>query len=898
MNVKKTLSFVLALAMMKTAASSVFADTESIAAQAAVPVAESAVSEASEESAPVEVTEESVPAETSEENAPAEVTEESTPVEAEVTQEAVGDTESIDDIIAKTAEISRKLDFDGVGTYGAEITDEEAQILDRAIGYVTGQAETDGLDVESAVYLSASNCEHGFYYDQLSADKQALYDTLGDVCETYLNSGTDTTESSGWFASVAIDLNKTNQVDVSQVFQLFFHSNPRYFFLKPVWAMNTNSGSLRLYLASYDNCRKASDRQSLKNSIDSLTSTWLTEVNKCSSPVEKAYKIIELIAQKTTYDTNYESYQSILAPMYFGRSVCTGYALTFSYLCSKVGIETIIVTSADHAWNRVRFGDKWFETDPTWFDTMGFDSSFVNRSTASMLAIDQYNNHVVETAAQNNMYMGITLPDCPDDYKPGDDGAVSTSGKCGDDLRWEFADGTLTITGTGDMYDYETAPWSSYASQITSIVLPDGLTGIGSNSFSGCAVTSVTLPDVSYIANYAFANTKLTSLDIPAGAVLGTNAFYGCPLTHIHLPYGSNIYSYAGRYGLPSYTGYFHVLSADGLCDDVSCPHSAAALKKATVSFAVQGVFGGRNVTFNSAVNGAEIYYAAGTSALTTSNAHVMAGETVLIEDLYGTLYARTYYKGIWGTPCRLILKIPNINTPTINITGNTAEITTTTPLCYIVYTTDGTEPTPDHGTRVYNKAEVDITGVPVLRARAIRSCFTNSEIAEKVFSTNLEAPKFAVKGVFGGRNVTFNCNYGTADIYYSTTTSNIKLTDAHVKAGETILFEDFYGTLYAKAYLNGQWSNVSKLILKIPVVAKPTASISNGYIILTTATPDSYIVYTLDGTAPTVENGVITNGTRGKAPLAVPGRSGMIFRVIAVRSAFTNSEEISFGTR
>ena len=50
--------------------------------------------------------------------------------------------------------------------------------------------------------------------------------------------------------------------------------------------------------------------------------------------------------------------------------------------------------------------------------------------------------------------------------------AVVTSGTCGDNLIWVLEDnGTLTISGSGDMYDYgnRTAPWYSRATSIATI---------------------------------------------------------------------------------------------------------------------------------------------------------------------------------------------------------------------------------------------------------------------------------------------------------------------------------------------------------------------------------------------------------------------------------------------
>ena len=55
-----------------------------------------------------------------------------------------------------------------------------------------------------------------------------------------------------------------------------------------------------------------------------------------------------------------------------------------------------------------------------------------------------------------------------------------TSGQCGDNLDWSFDEesGTLTITGSGEMYDYsfyDAVPWAAYQEEIKYIELPDGL---------------------------------------------------------------------------------------------------------------------------------------------------------------------------------------------------------------------------------------------------------------------------------------------------------------------------------------------------------------------------------------------------------------------------------------
>ncbi len=86
------------------------------------------------------------------------------------------------------------------------------------------------------------------------------------------------------------------------------------------------------------------------------------------------------------------------------------------------------------------------------------------------------------------------------------------SGKCGDNLTWTLDEaGTLTISGTGDMWDfgYEKGPWYSYNEQINKIIIDDNVTSIGSGAFNGCS--------------------RFKSIEISSGITsIGWRAFYGC----------------------------------------------------------------------------------------------------------------------------------------------------------------------------------------------------------------------------------------------------------------------------------------------------------------------------------------------------------------------------------
>ncbi len=72
--------------------------------------------------------------------------------------------------------------------------------------------------------------------------------------------------------------------------------------------------------------------------------------------------------------------------------------------------------------------------------------------------------------------------------------AAETSGICGDHLTWVLDnDGSLTISGTGEMYDFTSAPWEL---SMKKVIIEEGVTSIGDTAFAKCPeLVDVTLPN-------------------------------------------------------------------------------------------------------------------------------------------------------------------------------------------------------------------------------------------------------------------------------------------------------------------------------------------------------------------------------------------------------------------
>lgn len=118
---------------------------------------------------------------------------------------------------------------------------------------------------------------------------------------------------------------------------------------------------------------------------------------------------------------------------------------------------------------------------------------------------------------------------------------------CGKNLKADFGKGTLTITGDGDMFNFEwdkekkisSAPWMEIRNSINKVVLPEGLTSIGTFAFANMPnLTSISLPDnVASIGKGAFRDCPLSAATFGSElAAIGDSAFYACDaLTSIDL---------------------------------------------------------------------------------------------------------------------------------------------------------------------------------------------------------------------------------------------------------------------------------------------------------------------------------------------------------------------------
>ena len=129
--------------------------------------------------------------------------------------------------------------------------------------------------------------------------------------------------------------------------------------------------------------------------------------------------------------------------------------------------------------------------------------------------------------------------------------AVFVSGTCGKKVKWSLdEDGTLTVSGTGNMYNYDLSnnrvPWKDYKNDIKAVVIISGVTSISDYAFWGYeGIQSLEIADgVKTIGMCSFTRCLgLKSVTIPGSVEkIGGAAFNGCKnITNIKIGYGVKI---------------------------------------------------------------------------------------------------------------------------------------------------------------------------------------------------------------------------------------------------------------------------------------------------------------------------------------------------------------------
>ena len=109
--------------------------------------------------------------------------------------------------------------------------------------------------------------------------------------------------------------------------------------------------------------------------------------------------------------------------------------------------------------------------------------------------------------------------------------AVNAQGSCGENLTWKIEGNTLTISGTGDMGEFDIYPWYDYNENIETVVIESGVESISELAFMHCKMSSISIAEgLKSIGEGAFyLCSRLDNVTLPNSlTTIDVAAFYQC----------------------------------------------------------------------------------------------------------------------------------------------------------------------------------------------------------------------------------------------------------------------------------------------------------------------------------------------------------------------------------
>ena len=121
--------------------------------------------------------------------------------------------------------------------------------------------------------------------------------------------------------------------------------------------------------------------EDMQKKIDAAADKILAELKDGMSEYEIIKFFYDKLASEVEYNENAENLRDIYGALVDRSTVCGGYAKAFSYLCSKIGIESVTITGdfneTPHMWNMVKIGGSWYHIDVTSGNAMNTDLPYI-----------------------------------------------------------------------------------------------------------------------------------------------------------------------------------------------------------------------------------------------------------------------------------------------------------------------------------------------------------------------------------------------------------------------------------------------------------------------------------------------------------------------------------------
>jgi uncharacterized repeat protein (TIGR02543 family) len=242
-------------------------------------------------------------------------------------------------------------------------------------------AETGILNLTkltSGIALDIDKYSTNYYYNFLDSEGRYLWDSLDTLCMYYISGKTDIEAYNDVYLTDLVFSDTLTLEEESDIATLFIMSNPQYYFLEPIVYYSQRNSKYGIALQIYDKFSNGSDRYTATKELFSKVDTWLSKI-EAETDYDRCIEIHDMIISNVEYnydvidDDGYLDMdkeekcftQSAYSVFNKKKTVCSGFAKAYEMMCNAFGIDTIMVSSENHTWNKVRLNDSWYNIDLT-----------------------------------------------------------------------------------------------------------------------------------------------------------------------------------------------------------------------------------------------------------------------------------------------------------------------------------------------------------------------------------------------------------------------------------------------------------------------------------------------------------------------------------------------------
>lgn len=161
--------------------------------------------------------------------------------------------------------------------------------------------------------------------------------------------------------------------DCMTVYQQLFQDELAMYYLSPKFMYSVNPSTQTVSTMMINYSLSNAEIRRMNAAIDAEVENVLAGITSDMSQYDIVKYFYDYLAETIIYDDEAENCTNIYGAFVGKRALCQAYAKGFTYLCSKVGIESLLITGdamdssnhEPHMWNMVKLGSSWYHIDPT-----------------------------------------------------------------------------------------------------------------------------------------------------------------------------------------------------------------------------------------------------------------------------------------------------------------------------------------------------------------------------------------------------------------------------------------------------------------------------------------------------------------------------------------------------